>query len=31
LPLKNKGSKLIDRLRNMKVVHSRGQEVQYEA
>ena len=31
LPPKNKGSKLIDRLRNMKVVHSRGQEVQYEA
>jgi DNA invertase Pin-like site-specific DNA recombinase len=31
LPPKNKGSKLIQRLRNMKVVCARGQEVQYEA
>ncbi len=31
LPPKNKGIKLIDRGRNMKVVHARGQEVQYEA
>ena len=31
LPPKNKGIKLIDRRRNMKVVHACGQEVQYEA
>jgi len=31
LPQKNTGIKLIDRIRYMKVVRARGQEVQYEA